>query len=133
MGARGEKRYDTIAYAPLAFQSGIMALRARATDVQRQRLSRNIVKIDRDRRTDAVREQSEQRLALALDAVGGGVFDWRIPTDEWVRSDSWYELTGFGREELAAWESEHGSIIHPDDVDGMEEAFQRHVRREADR
>ena len=91
------------------------------------------MKIDRDRRTDAVREQSEQRLALALDAVGGGVFDWRIPTDEWVRSDSWYELTGFGREELAAWESEHGSIIHPDDVDGMEEAFQRHVRREADR
>lgn len=89
--------------------------------------------IDPDKRPDTLIEQSERRLSFALDAVGGGVFDWRIPADEWTRSDSWYKLTGFQRDELERWEAEHGSIIHPDDVDGMKEAFQRHVRREADR
>ena len=56
---------------------------------------------------------NNEQLALALDAVAGGVFDWNILTDEWTRSESWYELLGFDRAELARWEAEHGSIITP--------------------
>ena len=97
---------------------------------------------ERRRAEDALR-QSEERLALALDATSDGVWDLRLPehkcsrSDEvwdlrlsehkWSRSDLWYKLTGYERGELERWEEEHGSIIHPDDVPILYEAMVGHL------
>ena len=68
-----------------------------------------------------------------MDAVSGGVFDWRLEAGERIRSTSWYRLTGFERGELERWEAEHGSIVHPDDKIDMRAMFKAHMRGERDR
>jgi two-component system, cell cycle sensor histidine kinase and response regulator CckA len=80
---------------------------------------------DEEARREELRK-SEEMLALALDATSDGAWELRLPADTWSRSDSWYELTGYSREELEAWEDQHGSIIHPDDAPAMFDAMSGH-------
>ncbi len=86
----------------------------------------------RRRAEDALRT-SEERLELALNAVSDGVWDWDVQAGTFQRSEEWYALTGYTPEELASWEEQQGSIIHPDDYDKIHAQVKRHLAGESER
>src|SRR5262249_55814475 len=61
----------------------------------------------------ALRE-SEERYALAMEAVNEGVYDWNLETGEIYFSPRIYTLVGLGRDRLATPQDWLGRI-HPDD------------------
>lgn len=82
--------------------------------------------IERQRTEDALR-QSEQRLAVAVEASGGGVYEHSVPLgDDLYHSARWAEILGYRREELPSgqaflpWLLER---VHPDDLEGQQQAF----------
>jgi len=82
------------------------------------------------------REREIQKLTERLDlAVGGanlGIWDWNMTTDEVEFNEQWAEMLGYSLDEidprLGAWETR----VHPDDLDGVEEALERHIAGEAE-
>ncbi|BCS88085.1 PAS domain S-box protein [Pseudodesulfovibrio sediminis] len=62
------------------------------------------------------RRKSEDRLALAMDAVNDAIWDWDIKTGKVYFSSRWYTMLGYVPYELpetfATWEQ----LLHPDDV-----------------
>ena len=85
-------------------------------------LTRKVREIDM---SDTVLQESQDPCALALDAVSDGVWDHDFRTKRFRRNEHWYRLIGFAPGELEAWEAEHGTIIHPDDVGRLGEAWLR--------
>ncbi|WP_394338564.1 PAS domain S-box protein [Halorubrum sp. 48-1-W] len=77
------------------------------------------------------REREIQKLTERLDlAVGGanlGIWDWDMTTDEVEFNEQWAEMLGYSLDEieprLEAWETR----VHPDDLDGVKEALERHI------
>lgn len=83
---------------------------------------------DTTRRREAQAElrRSEQRQALALQAVGGGIYEHPIPLDETAHhSEDWAEILGFRRNELPPYAGFKGWLrdrIHPEDRGRWEKA-----------
>ncbi|MDG4607060.1 MAG: PAS domain S-box protein [Candidatus Contendobacter sp.] len=78
------------------------------------------------RKAEAKLRDSQQRLALTLDAVNEGVWDWRVATGETVFSTRYYTMLGYEPyafpQSCAAWRS----LIHPDDIERVEQGIRRH-------
>ncbi len=107
-------------------------IQARMIDDEGRRIRvTSLTDITARKRAEEALRKSEERLAFALDATSDGVWDLRLPTDTWIRNDSWYGLTGYARGELEAFEEEHGSILHPDDVPRLAESMTAHLRGES--
>ncbi|MFW6115720.1 MAG: PAS domain S-box protein [Chloroflexota bacterium] len=76
---------------------------------------------DTTRRKEAQAElrRSERRQALALQAVGGGIYEHPIPLDETTHhSEGWAEVLGFRKSELPPYDQFRAWLydrIHPDD------------------
>ncbi|MDP6443307.1 MAG: PAS domain-containing protein [Pirellulaceae bacterium] len=70
--------------------------------------------------------QSEERLALALDALEGGIWDWSISTGKAYFSDKWSEMLGYPPGQFAdsihAWKE----AIHPRDRVRVVQALRSH-------
>lgn len=88
---------------------------------------------DRERQkiTDQLVE-SEERLALTLDAVNDGLCDWNIESGQAYFSDRAQTMLGyqpgtFGTD-IRCWQN----LIHPDDQLRVEEILQAHIRGESD-
>ena len=83
----------------------------------------------RRRAAEALR-RSEERLNLALESTGLGLWDWDLRTGYVALNERWAEILGYPREELEgerdAWERR----VHPDDVDAAKEALRRHLAGE---
>jgi PAS domain S-box-containing protein len=60
-------------------------------------------------------QQSEERLNLALEASGDGIWDWDITTGEMYLSPQWLKMLGYGPEELPKHASTWEDLMHPDD------------------
>lgn len=60
-------------------------------------------------------QQSEERLNLALEASGDGIWDWDITTGDIYLSPQWLKMLGYGPEELPGHVSTWESLMHPDD------------------
>jgi len=74
--------------------------------------------VRQQRRLEAAQSQvarAEERLRLALEAVGDGVWDWDAATDETFLSTGWKGMLGFADAELPNRGEEWRSRIHPDD------------------
>lgn len=67
------------------------------------------------KQAEIARQQSEERLQLALEASGDGLWDWNIPTGEVYYSPQYMQMLGYEVGELpnnlATWEY----LTHPDD------------------
>ncbi|MFZ1830566.1 MAG: PAS domain S-box protein [Candidatus Competibacteraceae bacterium] len=78
------------------------------------------------RQAEVQLRDSQQRLALTLDAVNEDVWEWRISTGEAIFSPHYYRLLGYEPYEFppsyAAWKN----LIHPDDIERLEQEIQRH-------
>ncbi|ELS31911.1 MULTISPECIES: PAS domain-containing protein [Pseudanabaena] len=80
---------------------------------------------DRKKSEEALR-LSEERLNLALEAAGDGLWDWNIPTGDLYLSPQWAEMIGFESNELAADVSVWEQLIHPDDKPWVMECLNAH-------
>ncbi|GJE62182.1 sensor domain-containing phosphodiesterase [Methylobacterium trifolii] len=64
---------------------------------------------------DALR-LSEERLALALESGGDGLWDWNVTTGKVQLSSHWLSLLGYRSGELAPHISSWQDLVHPDDA-----------------
>jgi PAS domain S-box-containing protein len=69
---------------------------------------------------------SEQRLAYALEATSGGVWDWNMRTGEVIFSDQWISTIGYSSDEVRATADFRKSLVHPDDWPRVWDALQAH-------
>jgi PAS domain S-box-containing protein len=73
--------------------------------------------------------QSEERLALALDATNDGLWDWNLETGETYFSPRYATMLGYEPDELefsfATWES----LLHPEDLQKTKRVVVEHIER----
>ncbi len=80
---------------------------------------------DRKQMEESLRE-SEKRLAYALEASVGGVWDWNVKTGKVYYSPRWIESLGYLPEEVPPHVSFWQSLVHPDDMPRVEEVLRAH-------
>ena len=72
----------------------------------------------------------KERLELAIEGAGVGVWDWNMTTDAVEFNERWAEILGYSLDEiephLDAWERR----VHPDDISEVEDALEAHRRGE---
>ena len=78
----------------------------------------------------ALRE-SEEKLNLAIEGSGVGLWDWRVQTGEMVINDRWAHILGYTAQELSpvtidTWRS----LTNPDDQKKSDELFLKHFTGE---
>ncbi len=75
-------------------------------------------------------EESENRLKMALEAAGDGIWDWDIPTNKFYCSPKWKVLLGFDTHEIGDSYTEWRACIHPDDLENLDLSLQKHLKDE---
>jgi PAS domain S-box-containing protein len=88
--------------------------------------------ISRRRQMEQALLDSEQRYALAMQAVNEGVYDWNIATGEIYYSPSVRNALGFSPEELGS-RMDWLDRVHPDDLAAYKQAVAAHLKGETDR
>jgi PAS domain S-box-containing protein len=88
--------------------------------------------ISQRRQTEQALRDSEQRYALAMQAVNEGVYDWNIATDEIYYSPRVRDAVGLTPKELGS-RTDWLARIHPDDLLAYKQAFAAHLKGETDR
>lgn len=88
------------------------------------------IAIERER-SQAALCQSEERLHLALEASGDGLWDWNIQTAEVYFSHHWLKILGYQSGELPGHLSTWEKLIHPDDQPWVLELLQMHLQNHA--
>jgi PAS domain S-box-containing protein len=88
--------------------------------------------IGRRRQMEQALFDSEQRYALAMQAVNEGVYDWNIATGEIYYSPSVRNALGLTPEELGS-RTDWLDRIHPDDLTAYKQAVGAHLKGETDR
>jgi PAS domain S-box-containing protein len=88
--------------------------------------------ISRRRQMEQALLESEQRYALAMQAVNEGVYDWNIVTDEIYYSPSVRNAVGFAPEEMRT-RTDWLDRIHPDDISTYKQTVAAHLKGETDR
>lgn len=73
--------------------------------------------------------QSEERWQLAIQGSNDGIWDWNIKTNEAFRSDRFYEILGFSKQEFGSDEQSWVNLIHPEDVERVTTAKQDYLNR----
>ncbi|BAY12073.1 PAS domain-containing protein [Calothrix sp. NIES-2098] len=84
---------------------------------------------DRKRIEEALRH-SEERWQLAIAGTNEAIWDWNITTNQTFRSDRWYEMLGYERDELSNLDDEWSIRIHPDDYEQVIAAQQAYLQRQ---
>jgi PAS domain S-box-containing protein len=83
------------------------------------------------RRTETTLRVSMERLRLATEAGKVGLWDWDIPGDRIVWTDSLYALHGLGKDEFAQTFADWVSRVHDDDRGAVLGAIDKALRDEA--
>ena len=74
-----------------------------------------LIDVSERRRLEAQLRVSEERMTLALSAVGDWVWDWQVGPDELTMSPGYTEMLGFSRKDLGRTASDLMRFVHPDD------------------
>lgn len=75
--------------------------------------------------------RDQERLSLALEAGGLGLWDWHIPSDEVQFGGSWAAMLGYSLDEIYYTLQSWTQLVHPDDLTEARAALDRHFRRES--
>lgn len=94
------------------------------------RMVGNDIDITERKQVELALYESKERLQLALDASGGGLWDWNILTSEDYLSPRWLEILGYAEDELPGNYYTWNQLIHPDDHDWVMERLQAHLQDE---
>lgn len=95
-------------------QDRIVELEAINDDLRHRLASTEMARLSQD--GEAAIRASDERVDLALQAVAGTVYDWRLSTDQIYRSEGLQRLIGTSPEQAqpsAAWWTDR---VHPDDL-----------------
>jgi PAS domain S-box-containing protein len=71
--------------------------------------------------------ESESRLALAMDAVSDGIWDWRVDTGKVYYSPRWYLMLGYEPYELPQAFETWQKLLHPDDRSRAEQNIAKYL------
>src|ERR1700741_1353959 len=71
--------------------------------------------------------QTDQRLALILNAVDEGYWDWNVSTGEIVYGQGWLARLGYSQHDLSRDRTFWESIIHPDELAAFELKLKAHL------
>ena len=79
---------------------------------------------------EALRE-SEEKLNLAIEGSGAGLWDWRITGGEIVINDRWADILGYSPERLGpVTVNKESALTHPDDLAESRKLLHRHLEGE---
>ncbi|OUL34842.1 PAS domain-containing protein [Nostoc sp. 106C] len=74
---------------------------------------------------------SEERWQFAIAGTNEAIWDWNITTNQTFRSERWFEMLGYERDELSNMDDEWSILIHPDDYERVIAAQQAYLQRQA--
>lgn len=94
---------------------------ARDADGQPKWFIAHVQDISKQRMSDKLLREGEERLALALDVAGLGIWDWNVATSEVHYDEGWAMMLGYRQEELKSSFSTWQRLVHPDDLEGAEQ------------
>ena len=87
--------------------------------------------VDQKRIEERLRK-SEERRRLAMQGADLGTWDWNVLSGDVAFNRRWVEMLGYELSEvqpsIRSWEN----LIHPDDLPGVKESVEKHLRGEAD-
>jgi len=69
------------------------------------------------KQSEEILRVSEERLALAMDGVNDGLWDWNLETNEVYYSPRWFNMLGYDADVLPATLDTWAQLVHPDDKD----------------
>ncbi len=119
--AKGERRWSQTIKKPLADENGVVhQLLGVSSDITKRKQSELLLK------------ESEERLQLALDATGDGVWDWNIKTGEVIFSDKWCHSLGYEADKIDGNIMFWKRILHPDDEEGTVDRVKKHFDNKAE-
>ncbi|MCH8260779.1 MAG: PAS domain S-box protein, partial [Planctomycetes bacterium] len=125
-----EKRYvrkdGRIVWGSLAFTS----VRDAQGDVQY--LIATVKDITEGKQAEAALRESEERLALALDATSEGLWDWNIATGEVFYSPRWCRALGFDPCEVEPRGRFWNKLVHPEDMPRVKEILNAHFEQKTE-
>lgn len=67
------------------------------------------------KQAEATIRQSEERLQMALEGSGDGLWDWHVPTGEAYFSPRWFEMLDYQPNEFPSLSRNWEALIHPED------------------
>jgi two-component system sensor histidine kinase/response regulator len=76
-------------------------------------------------RAEAQLRDSQQRLALTLEAVNDGVWDWDVPTGKAIFSPRYFTMLGYQPGEFPQEYASWSGLLHPDDQAHVEQEIHR--------
>lgn len=88
--------------------------------------------ITEDKRRQQELQRLNERLELAVDGAGLGVWDWNVQTDEVQFNDNWATMLGYDPEDIDSQLEEWERRVHPDDLDPISEDLEAHLAGETE-
>ncbi len=82
------------------------------------------------KKADEALRASEERLSLALESTGLGMWDWRLDTGKLTLNEQWAAMLGYTLQELEDEKDPWQTRVHPDDLAPTIDALERHFRDE---
>jgi diguanylate cyclase (GGDEF)-like protein/PAS domain S-box-containing protein len=92
-----------------------------------------LVDLSERRRMEDKLRASEERLKLALSAVGDWVFDWQVSSGDVAISETFAQMLGVSREELGSTVSDLMRYVHADDKPQLMQELQDCISGKIDR
>ena len=83
--------------------------------------------VSQRRQAETALRRSEERLNLALESTGLGLWDWDLAADRVTLNDRWAAILGYQRDEIEAEQDPWESRVHPDDLAAAKTALHRHL------
>ncbi|MEM1172035.1 MAG: PAS domain-containing protein [Cyanobacteria bacterium P01_H01_bin.35] len=112
----GEIRWILVRRFPIKNQAGEV-----------YKIARIAQDISEDKVVDTKLQLIQERLQLALETSGDGLWDWNIPTGKCYYSSRWLEMLGYEENDLPRNFNTWEMLIHPEDKDWVMDALDLHL------
>lgn len=96
--------------------------------IELQSVGRDITEL---KQVEGALRESQERLQLALEASGDGIWDWNILTDEVYLDPQFFQMLGYKADELTSSFSTWEQLVHPEDLIWVKERLEKHLENTA--